>query len=275
MTFHESRSVKAYKKLPGEAYLFTNSRDMLQDIPKSVSIVLQDNGFDLYSYAQDYETPLTHETVRYTETLIRCSLSEIAASLKPYAIHLEAGLRTIFICFTDREERDSCFTQILASVGQFLALNPRSRKTILGKRISNPLSPVSPLSMSNGPSLKDEHLSLLLNALDISSTSSTARLESHSRANSPFTFKFPALLISLCNAKPRRKEIANTKQPVARSYTLPFSKYGSAYSCKQFSARNTIVYDNFSKRSSSLEARVALGILNTDLGDVRQYLSRL
>jgi hypothetical protein len=75
------------------------------------------------------------------------------------------------------------------------------------------------------------------------------------------------LLVSMCNARPRRaKEITNTKIPVARSYTLPFSKYGNAMSCKKFSANNT---------RSSLETRVALGILNTDLGDVRQYLSRL
>jgi hypothetical protein len=79
--------------------------------------------------------------------------------------------------------------------------------------------------------------------------------------------------VSICNAKPRRgKDITNAKIPVARSYTLPFSKYGSARSCKQFSARNTIFCDNHTR--SSLEARVALGILNTDLGDVRQYLAR-
>ncbi len=268
MTLHDRETVKTSQKLPGDAYLLKDSKN-LQEVPKSVSVVLHENGFDLYSYAPDYES-FNHEAVRYTETLIRCSLNEIAASLKPYVIHLEAGLRTIFICFNDCEERDACFTKILASVGQFLVLNPRSRKSLLGKRSSNPLSPVSPLSMSTGPTLKEEQLSLLLNALDISSSS---RCLTHSRQNTPFSFKFPALLVSMCNAKPRRaKEITNTKIPVARSYTLPFSKYGSARSCKQFSARNMLSCDNHTR--SSLETRVALGILNTDLGDVRQYLAR-
>ena len=260
---HDKGTVKTSQKLPGDAYLLKDSKN-LREVPKSVSVVLHENGFDLYSYAQDYES-FNHEAVRYTETLIRCSLNEIAASLKPFVIQLEAGLRTIFICFNDREERDECFTNILASVGQFLVLNPRSRKSLLGKRTSNPLSPVSPLSISSGPTLKNEQLSLLLNALDISSSSPSCLAQS--RQNSPFSFRFPALLVSMCNARPRRgKEITNTKLPVARSYTLPFSKYGNARSCKQFSANHT---------RSSLETRVALGILNTDLGDVRQYLARL
>ncbi|CAB4010379.1 Hypothetical predicted protein [Paramuricea clavata] len=269
MTLHDKGTVKASQKLPGEAYLLKDSKNVHELAPKSVSVVLHENGFDIYSYAADYES-FNHEAVLYKETLIRCSLNEITASLKPFVIQLEAGLRTIFICFIDREERDGCFTKILASVGQFLVLNPRSRKSLLGKRTSNPLSPVSPLSMSTAPTLKDEQLSLLLNALDISSSS---RCLTQSRPNSPFSFRFPGLLVSICNAKPRRgKDITNTKIPVARSYTLPFSKYGSARSCKQFSARNTIFCDNHTR--SSLEARVALGILNTDLGDVRQYLAR-
>ena len=259
---HDKGKVKRSQKLPGDAYLLKDSKN-LQEAPKSVSVVLHENGFDLYSYAQDYET-FSHEAVRYTETLIRCSLNETAAFLKPYVIQLEAGLRTIFICFNDKEERDACFTNILASVGQFLVLNPRSRKSLLGKRTSNPLSPASPLSISTGPTVKQDQLSLLLNALDISSSS---RCLAQNRQNSSFSFRFPALLVSMCNARPRRaKEITNTKIPVARSYTLPFSKYGNAMSCKKFSANNT---------RSSLETRVALGILNTDLGDVRQYLSRL
>ena len=268
MTPRGKESAKINQKLPGEAYLIKDSKN-LQDKPKSVSVVLHEDGFDLYTYASDYES-LKHEAVLYTETLIRCSLNEITASIKPFVIQLEAGLRTIFICFDDREERDGCFTKILASVGQFLVLNPRSRKSLLGKRTSNPLSPVSPLSMSSGPTLREDQLSLLLNALDISSSSRC--FNANSRPNSPFSFRFPAVLVSICNAKPRRSKEINTKLPVARSYTLPFSKYGNTRSCKQFSARNTLFCDNHTR--SSLETRVALGILNTDLGDVRQYLAR-
>ena len=270
MTLQDKQTVKTSQRLPGEAYLLRDSHDF-HEVPKSVSLVLHASGFDMYSYATDCES-FHHEVIRYTETLIRCSLNEIAASLKPFVIQLEAGLRKIFICFADREERDDCFTKILASVGQFLVLNPRSRKSLLGKRASNPLSPVSPLSVATGPTLKEEQLSLLLNALDISSS---PRCIANNRPNSPFSFKFPALLVSICNSKPRRaKEMPNTKLPVARSYTLPFSKYGTTRSCKQFSAWNSVICDNNNTRTS-LETRAALGILNTDLGDVRQYLSRL
>lgn len=265
---HNKTTVRKNEKLPGEAYLLKDAKN-LQEVPKSVSVVLHENGFDLYTYASDNDSP-SHEAVMYTETVIRCSLNEIGASVRPYVIQLEAGLKTIFICFSDREERDGCCTKILASVGQFLVLNPRSRKRLLGKRSSNPLSPVSPLGMSTGPTLKEEQLSLLLNALDISSSS---RCLTVSRLNFS-SFRFPALFVSMCNARPRRtKEITNTKTPVSRSYTLPFSKYGSARSCKQFSARNTLFSCDNNTRSS-LETRVALGILNTDLGDVRQYLAR-
>ena len=125
---HDKGKVKRSQKLPGDAYLLKDSKN-LQEAPKSVSVVLHENGFDLYSYAQDYET-FSHEAVRYTETLIRCSLNETAASLKPYVIQLEAGLRTIFICFNDKEERDACFTNILASVGQFLVQISKLKKKV-------------------------------------------------------------------------------------------------------------------------------------------------
>ena len=171
-------------------------------------------------------------------------------------------------------ERDECLTKILASVGQFLVLNPRSKKTVLGKKISNPPSPVSPLPLSAWPSTKQVHISLLLNALDISSASC---LSTSSRSNGSFSFRFPGSLVSLCNAKLRRghqsKESRTVKTPVTRSYTLPFSKHSISLSCKQYSARNAMLNEH--NGCSSLETRAALGILNIDSGDMRQYFARV
>lgn len=278
MTLNEERlSKNKTDLLPGDSYLMKDSKCLDNAALKSVSIVLHERGFDLYSYAQDYES-ISHETVEYTQTVIRCSLKElvtVATSIVMYVVQLEAGLKTIFICFTDRDERDACFTKILASVGEFLVLNPRSRKRLLGKRLSNPLSPVSPLSISNGANIKEQHLSLLLDALDITHSSSTCLPMQTLGMSLPCSIRFPSLLVSLCNSRQRRSKARTTRKvPVTRSYTYPFfNKYGS--SCKQFSARNSIFsVDSHNKRSSTLQTRVALGILNTDLGDVRQYLTR-
>lgn len=257
--------------LPGEAYLLEEARSP-RDIPKAVFVVLRDDGFDLFSHSKNDEA--SYEAIAYSETLIRCSLNQIPASERPHVIQLEAGLRTIFICFTESMERDECLTKILASVGQFLVLNPRSKKTVLGKKISNPPSPVSPLPLSAWPSTKQVHISLLLNALDISSASC---LSTSSRSNGSFSFRFPGSLVSLCNAKLRRghqsKESRTVKTPVARSYTLPFSKHSISLSCKQYSARNAMLNEH--NGCSSLETRAALGILNIDSGDMRQYFARV
>ena len=265
-----SEVAKNKKALPGEAYLLEEANSS-QEVPRPVVIFLHDDGFDLYSYTKDGER--VDVFIAYSETLIRCSLNEIPTSEKPYVIQLEAGLRTIFICYPTSDERDGCFTKVLASVGQFLVLNPRSRKTVLGKKTSNPLSPVSPLSLSAWPSTKHFQLSSLLNALDI--TSDTCLTSN--RANSSFSFRFPALLVSLCNTKPRRaqaKKVTTAKTPIARSYTLPFSKQGTiSPSCKQFSARNALLNEHYTQ--SSLEKRAALGILNVDSGDMRQYYARV
>lgn len=266
-----SEAAKQKKTLPGEAYLLEDGKSF-SGLPKPVSIALRDDGFDLYSYSEGSEE--LREPIAYSETLIRCSLNQIPASEKPYVIQLEAGLRIIFICFTTSDERDGCFTKILASVGQFLVVNPRSRKLILGKRTSNPLSPVSPLSLSARPSTKHFQLSSLLNALDINTSGPCLPAN---RTGSLFSFRFSALLVSLCtNAKSRRTQgkLATTaKKTVTRSYTLPFSKHSSSVSCKQLSPTNSLLREN-TGRSSSLETRAALGILNIDNGDMRQYLAR-